>query len=95
MNNKKQPAVSIIVPVYNVSMYVEKCLQALVGQSLNNMEIILVDDGSTDTSGQICDQYAEKYQNISPSLSHLSVQHFSQISLCDKHFLLDCSILSP
>ena len=39
MNNKKQPAVSIIVPVYNVSMYVEKCLQALVGQSLNNMEI--------------------------------------------------------
>ena len=64
MNNKKQPAVSIIVPVYNVSMYVEKCLQALVGQSLNNMEIILVDDGSTDTSGQICDQYAEKYQNI-------------------------------
>lgn len=64
MNDNKQPVVSIIVPVYNVSMYIEKCLQTLVWQSLSNIEIILVDDGSTDTSGQICDQYAGKYQNI-------------------------------
>ena len=64
MNGNRQPVVSIIVPVYNVSMYIEKCLQTLVGQSLSNIEIILVDDGSTDISGQICDQYARKYQNI-------------------------------
>lgn len=64
MSEKRQPYISVIVPVYNVSQYIEKCLETLVNQSLNNIEIILVDDGSTDISGQICDNYAEKYDNI-------------------------------
>ena len=64
MSEKRQPYISVIVPVYNVSQYIEKCLDTLVNQSLNNIEIILVDDGSTDISGQICDNYAGKYDNI-------------------------------
>lgn len=55
---------TIIIPVYNVEKYIEKCIKSILRQELNNYEIILVDDGSTDNSGNICDQYAIKYNNI-------------------------------
>ena len=51
--------VSVIVPVYNISGYLERCLQSILSQTYVDLEIILVDDGSEDSSGQICDQYAE------------------------------------
>lgn len=51
--------VSIIVPVYNVEKYIRKCVESLCNQTLKDIEIILVDDGSTDMSGMICDQYAK------------------------------------
>ena len=54
------PLVSISVPVYNVERYLTKCLDSLINQTLKEIEVILVDDGSTDSSGTICDQYAEK-----------------------------------
>lgn len=46
----KQPKVSIIVPVYNVEKYLDRCMQSLLGQTLKELEIILVDDGSPDNS---------------------------------------------
>jgi len=56
--------VSVIVPVYNVEKYLEKCLSSLVEQTLSEVEIIIVDDGSTDSSPEIIKRYAEKYENI-------------------------------
>lgn len=59
-----EPLVSIIVPVYNVAGYVLKCLESLWGQSYKNIEIVVVDDGSTDTSGEICDEFAKNKKTV-------------------------------
>lgn len=56
--------VSIIVPVYNVNDYLRECLQSIVSQTYKNIEIILIDDGSTDGSGSICDEFAQKDSRI-------------------------------
>lgn len=53
-----EPLISIIVPVYNVENYVAECITSLINQTYRNIEILLVDDGSTDKSGQICDSFA-------------------------------------
>ncbi|EHS2295441.1 Beta-1,3-glucosyltransferase [Enterococcus faecalis FL2] len=53
------PEISIIVPVYNVEKYLEKCVKTILSQSFTNFELLLVDDGSTDTSGVICDKLKE------------------------------------
>lgn len=50
--------ISIIVPIYNVEKYVRQCIESIINQTYKNLQIILVDDGSTDTSGLICDEYA-------------------------------------
>lgn len=56
MKNEK---ISVIVPVYNVEIYLNKCVDSILAQSYKNLEIILVDDGSCDKSGEICDQYSK------------------------------------
>lgn len=56
--------VSIIVPVYNTEIYLKECLESLVNQSLKNIEIIIVNDGSTDKSSLIINEYSKKYKNI-------------------------------
>ena len=63
---------SIIVPVYNVAPYLRKCVESLLAQDYDNYEIILVDDGSTDESGAICDEYAAS------SLSAAGTSSFSE-----------------
>lgn len=56
--------ISVIVPVYNVEKYVGQCIESIINQTYKNLEIILVDDGSTDNSGKICDEYAKKDNRI-------------------------------
>lgn len=55
---------SVVVPVYNVEKYLDRCVESLVNQSYREIEIILVDDGSTDSSGEMCDDYCKKHKNI-------------------------------
>ena len=64
MNNEKSKLVSIVIPVYNVDKYIDYCIKSLLDQTYYNIEIILVDDGSTDCSGIICDNYSHNYKNI-------------------------------
>ncbi len=59
-----EPLISVIIPVYNVESYLRECLDSIVGQSYKKLEIILVDDGSTDSSGDICDEYARNDERI-------------------------------
>ncbi len=56
--------ISVIIPVYNVEQYIEECLDSLLNQTYKNLEIICIDDGSTDRSGWICDQYVKKDSRI-------------------------------
>lgn len=56
--------ISIIVPVYNAELYLARCLESILSQSFTDFELLLIDDGSTDGSGEICDTYAEKDRRV-------------------------------
>lgn len=60
----QHPEISIIVPVYNSSQYLEKCIESILNQTFKNFELILVNDGSTDHSGKICDAYATQDHRV-------------------------------
>ena len=57
-------AISVLVLVYNVEKTLDRCIQSILNQTFKDFEIILVDDGSTDGSGKLCDDYAKEYDNI-------------------------------
>jgi len=71
---------SILVPVYNTEKYLKRCVESLLSQSVKDYEVILVDDGSTDGSGSICDEFARKdsrvrvihQENAGPSAARLA-----------------------
>ena len=63
---ERKPLVSVIVPVYNVYPYLRDCVQSVQAQSYQNWELLLVDDGSTDGSGELCDELAVEDGRISP-----------------------------
>lgn len=63
-NEKIIKKVSVIVPIYNVQAYIEKCLESIMGQTYKELEIILVNDGSTDSSPQLCEQLANRDHRI-------------------------------
>ena len=56
--------INVIVPVYNVEAYLERCVESILQQTYAHFELILINDGSTDSSGQICDHLASQYENI-------------------------------
>ena len=58
------PKISIIVPVYNVEQYLENCINSVLNQSFRNFQLILVDDGSKDSSGGICDRFVQKDSRV-------------------------------
>ena len=60
----KQALISVIVPVYKVEEYIDRCIASLIDQTYTNLEIILVDDGSPDKSGSICDNWATRDSRI-------------------------------
>lgn len=60
----KQGLVSIVVPVYNTGKYLNRCMNSIVKQTYSNIEVILIDDGSTDNSSDLCDEWTEKDERI-------------------------------
>ncbi len=62
--SQEKALISVIIPVYKVEKYVEKCIQSVINQTYENLQIILVDDGSPDNCGKICDEYAKKDHRI-------------------------------
>lgn len=59
-----EPKISVIVPVYKVEEYLHRCIDSILSQSFTDFELILVDDGSPDNCGKICDEYAQKDSRV-------------------------------
>lgn len=64
MSEVTQPLISVIVPVYRTQEYLTRCVDSLLGQTYRNLEILLIDDGSDDESGAICDEFAQKDERV-------------------------------
>lgn len=87
MNN---PTVSIIIPIYNVEQYLQQCLDSILNQTYTNLEIILVDDGSPDSSPSICDDYAAKDSRVKvihQKNQGLSAARNAGLDICTGDFL--------
>ena len=84
---------SIVVPVYNVELYIDECMKSLLGQSFKKFEIILVDDGSTDSSGKKCDYYASldsRVKVIHKRNEGLLLARRTGLKECQGEYILHC-----
>ena len=92
MNKIKNEKVSIIVPIYNVEKYLQKCIESLINQTYTNIEILLVDDGSPDNCGKICDKFAKIDKRITvvhkENGGYGSVLEYSINHINSKYFLI-------
>ena len=85
MMSKRGQTVSVVVPVYNVEDYLEECLDSILGQTYRDIELVIVDDGSTDASLSICKKYAQaddRVRLVSQSNSGLSSARNTGLDLC-------------
>ena len=64
MQTSNKPAISVVIPVYNVEVYLRECVDSVLAQTMQDFEIILVDDGATDSCGTICDEYGAKNERV-------------------------------
>ena len=60
----ENPKISVIVPVYNAEKYLRRCVDSILAQTFNDFELLLIDDGSKDSSGEICDEYARMDERV-------------------------------
>ena len=67
----QEPIISVIVPVYNAEQYLRRCIDSICAQTFEALEIILVDDGSTDGSREICEEYVKKDDRIRLSANRI------------------------
>ncbi|WP_051216907.1 glycosyltransferase family 2 protein [Butyrivibrio fibrisolvens] len=82
MNSTDGYKVSVIVPIYNVQEYLNTCIDSILDQTYENLEVVLVDDGSTDSSGRICDEYLDKYTTNMIKVIHNTNQGVSAARNC-------------
>ena len=85
---KDSELISIVVPVYNVENYIDRCISSLINQDYKNIEILLIDDGSNDSSGMICDSYAKKDERIKEIAQMLSGDNISEAAINNAKELL-------
>ena len=76
MSKPDNSLISLIIPVYNISRYLERCMNSIIQQSYKNIEIILIDDDSTDNSVQICDVICSKYLHHLLSLNSAIFENY-------------------
>ena len=58
------PSISVVVPIYNTEEYLDECIESILNQTYKDIELILIDDGSTDRSGEICDKYKAQDKRV-------------------------------
>lgn len=89
--NSKEIKFSVLVPVYNVEKYIEECIISVLNQTYKNFELILVDDGSTDKSGGICEKYAKLYDCIKlfhkPNAGLIHTRRFAIEKACGDYYI--------
>ena len=85
---------SVIVPVYNTKAYLGKCVQSICNQTYENLEIILVDDGSPDNCGKICDEYAKKDNSEVLVISAKVEQELTELDPDDRKIFLELSLVA-
>lgn len=82
IENIYKEKISVIIPIYNVENYLKRCLNTVCGQVYKNLEIILIDDGSTDNSLQVCKKFEKRDVRI--KVIHLRKRIFSELTIKDQ-----------